>query len=93
MLRESSYYLINEYAVNLGLQSMALARVFTGWFLVNSVVNTCVLCFWRDGVSERVNGTSAQKGYLVPFKVYTMDNIYVQMEHKQTEKYNKQNVH
>jgi len=28
-------------------------------------------------VSERVNGTSAQKGYLVPFKVYTMDKMNI----------------
>jgi len=36
-----------------------------------------VLGAWvSEWVSEFLSGTSAQKGYLVPFKVYTIDQIW-----------------
>jgi len=33
------------------------------------------VCLGVSGMHEFLNGTSAQKGYLVPFKVYMMDRI------------------
>jgi len=45
--------------------------------LKSKMAEICHLGSWRQNAKrEFLNGTSAQEGYLVPFKVYMMDKIW-----------------